>query len=203
MYLGRGQKLVGLVCICYTELVYAVKLPITVEEYLEGEEKSFVRHEYLAGQIYAMAGASKRHNQIVMNLVAALHGAARAKGCHIYASDMKLRVADDSFYYPDLMLVCNSSDNDYYETQACVLVEVLSPSTAEIDRREKLHAYQQLSDLKAYILIDSQKKDVLVYHKYLQTHWQERVYFQANGRIEIPCVDILIDIDTVYAGVDF
>ncbi len=111
----------------------------TTAEYLDMEAESSVKHEYLAGEVYAMPGASERHNRIALNVAYRFRTAARGGPCGVYISDMKLRIqTQSSFYYPDVMLTCQADDDPpLYKTAPCIVVEVLSPSTAAIDRREK------------------------------------------------------------------
>ncbi len=114
---------------------------LTVEEYLKLEQDVEVRHEYVAGQIYAMAGASEAHNLIVTNLIAILRPHLRGSSCRTFVSDMKVKVKTqqaDIFYYPDLLVTCDSNDNKkYFKTNPNLIVEVLSDSTETTDRREK------------------------------------------------------------------
>jgi Uma2 family endonuclease len=112
---------------------------ISVEDYLEGEKHSEIKHEYVSGYVYAMAGASDDHNRIVGNLFAALHACLRGKRCEPFGSDMKLKLADSQvFYYPDLMVTCDTADNaKYFRERPTILFEVLSPETERIDQRGK------------------------------------------------------------------
>lgn len=97
--------------------------PLTVEEYLELEEESSVRHEYVGGQIFAFAGAKEAHNLIVANLITGLRIAARNTPCRVYPSDMLLQAAEDAFYYPDVMTVCDAEDtNVIYKTRPCTVI---------------------------------------------------------------------------------
>ena len=112
---------------------------ISHQEYLAGEQCSNIRHEYLAGQVFAMAGAGEKHNRISLNIAFHLRAAARGKPCGVFISDMKLRVEpSDAYYYPDVMVTCDPTDNEsLYKRSPCLIVEVLSPTTESIDRREK------------------------------------------------------------------
>ncbi len=132
------------------------------EDYLRLEETGGIKHEYVDGEIYAMSGASRRHNMIAGNAYLRLRSQARGSGCEAYTSDVKLQVeAQNSFYYPDAMLVCGEDDaNTHYVTRPCIVVEVISPSTAVIDRREKLMAYRKLPSLAAYVLVESDRRQV-------------------------------------------
>ena len=134
----------------------ALKRPLLgVEEYLELEAKSPVKHDYVAGEIFALAGTTDRHNQLALNLVVALWASAKAKGCRVFASDVKVRTPGDVLYYPDVMVVCAEDTDPLVKTKPCITAEVLSKSTELVDRREKLVAYQSIETLQAYLLIAS------------------------------------------------
>ncbi|MDP2832723.1 MAG: Uma2 family endonuclease [Pseudomonadota bacterium] len=142
---------------------FAAEKPLcTPEEYLRLEETGEIKHEYVDGEIYAMSGASRRHNMIAINTTLRLKRQAKGTGCEAYTSDVKLYIAEqNSFYYPDAMLVCaEDSEDTHYVTRPCIVVEVISPSTAVIDRREKLMAYRKLPSLNAYLLIESDRRQV-------------------------------------------
>lgn len=130
---------------------------LSEQAYLEFEALSDIKHEYVAGEVYAMAGASERHNLITGNLFFNLRTATRGGHCKVFSSDMKLRMEDGLFYYyPDVLLVCNTDDNQqFYKEQPCFIAEVLSPSTSKIDQREKWLNYQKLPSLRYYLLVDS------------------------------------------------
>ena len=117
---------------------------ITVAEYLAGEEISDVKHEYLGGTVHAMAGATNRHNAIVLNSLAALHGQLRGKPCQPFNSDTKVRIELPDhirFYYPDAMFVCHSNPGgDHFQDPPVVVIEVLSDSTRRNDLGEKRDA---------------------------------------------------------------
>jgi len=120
-------------------------LSLTVAEYLESEKSSPMRHEYLAGQVYAMGGTSATHNLIAGNVFARLRAHLRGRPCRVFISDMKVRIeAVDFFYYPDVLVICDPEDSEeYFKTRPCLIIEVASPTTALIDKREKLLAYQK------------------------------------------------------------
>lgn len=148
----------------------------TAADYLEGEVHSTVRHEFVDGEIYAMAGAGEAHNLIAGNVFARLRSAVRGGPCRVFISDMKLHVAAwNAFYYPDVMVVCNAADathsNTHYKESPCVIVEVLSDSTAGIDRREKLLAYRTLESLREYVLIAQDQRQIDVYRRAPDGSW--------------------------------
>ena len=119
------------------------------------ERDSPVRHEYVGGMVHAMTGASRRHNRISLNIARKLADAAEGTPCRVYISDMKVLTPDDLGYYPDVMVACGSAPEDeYLETDPCLIVEVLSPNTESKDRREKLVAYMKIPSLRTYLILD-------------------------------------------------
>ena len=134
---------------------------LSESEYLESEELAPRKRECVAGETYAMAGASARHNRISLNVATKLDTAIRGTPCEVFIADMKVKVeAWRAFYYPDVMLVCPHPGDDHplYRIGPCLIVEVLSPSTASIDEREKWLHYRDLPSLRYYLLIDSEKR---------------------------------------------
>lgn len=132
---------------------------IRVADYLAAEESAELRSEYLGGLVYAMSGASVRHNRIVGNTFAALRSRVPA-GCEVFFESVKLHLrlqGLDWFYYPDAMICCDpADDHPLYRERPCLLVEVLSESTARIDRREKYLVYTQTPGLRGYLLLDQE-----------------------------------------------
>jgi len=176
--------------------------PLTVEEYLALEESASRKHEYVAGEIYAHAGATNRHNIIAGNIYALLWNAARGTDCRVYNSDTKLRAAEDIFYYPDIMVVCGGDDtgNDaVYQDAPCMVVEVASPSTASVDRREKLAAYKKLASLRTYLIVSQDERRV-------ERHWRDEggswwhADLSGEGRIPVPCSESRLTLDQIYEG---
>jgi Uma2 family endonuclease len=116
-----------------------VKTKISVEDYLAGEETSPVKYEYVYGEVYAMAGTSDKHNIIALNIASALNNHLRDSPCQPFMGDIKVRVSPHVYYYPDVLVSCEQNpENPYFRNEPILIVEVLSPSTQEIDRREKL-----------------------------------------------------------------
>ena len=147
---------------------------LTLEEYVKGELYSEVRHEYVAGQVYAMAGAGERHNRIALNVAFQLRASARGGPCGVFMSDMKVRVDSmDVCYYPDVTLVCDPSDNhEYLKRSPDLILEVLSASTEATDRREKWLAYRKIPSLRYYLLADSRKKQVEYFTRNTAGEWE-------------------------------
>lgn len=179
----------------------AANRPLTLEEYLAFEGDSPVRHEYVAGYIHAMSGATKRHNRIALNIAAGLMAAARGRPCRVYASDVKLRAAANIIYYPDVIVACGPEDDDpLVESGPCLVVEVLSPSTQVTDRREKLMFYRQMPGLHAYWIVHQERRLV-------ERHWRgedggwRHAELAEHGEVPAPCPDTRLSLDQIYEGI--
>ena len=171
-----------------SQLAILANLP--VEDYLTGETVSAVRHEYSAGQVYAMSGATRAHNRIAGNLFAALRAHYRGAGCQVFIETVKLRIrwqGEDYFYYPDVMVTCDTTDNasELYCERPCLLIEVLSASTARIDREEKLRAYTALPDLQTYLLVAQDAPRVSLYRR--GNDWRAENFAQLTDAVELNC----------------
>jgi Uma2 family endonuclease len=176
---------------------------LSVEEYLAGELRSEVRHEYVGGAVYAMAGASEEHNTIAMNLATALHSHFGDGPCRVFMVDMKVRLhiaREDVFYYPDLMVTCDARDTDrYFKRYPKVLMEVLSSETERTDRREKFLSYTQLESLEEYVLVAQHKREVTVFRR--STQWSPEVLTQAEQKLELPCLQFALSLSAIYRRV--
>ena len=154
----------------------AAQTYLTPAEYIDVERKAVTKSEYLSGRIIAMSGASNAHNIITMNTANQLYNQLLDRDCLVYGSDMRVRVQDPvSYFYPDVTVVCGEPrfEDDVFDTllNPTVVIEVLSPSTAAYDRREKFARYQQIASLKAYILI-SQNRMHLEHHLREGNEWR-------------------------------
>lgn len=175
---------------------------IGVDEYLDGEERASVRHEYVAGEVFAMAGATDAHATIALNLAAMLRAHVRGSPCRVYIAEMKLRVAPASaFFYPDLFVTCEPADADapLFKAHARVVVEVLSASTACYDRTDKFDAYRRLPSLEKYVLIDSRSRAVEVFERHPEG-WLLRP-LSADGRLTLASIGFACELDAVYEDV--
>jgi Uma2 family endonuclease len=176
---------------------------MSVDDYLALEEASDRKHEYVGGEVYALAGASEPHNLIVTNLtVEAALAARRGRQCRVLGSDMRLRVKTDVYYYPDLMVVCDVSDIDPRDkTRPCLVFEVGSPGTTSIDHREKLLAYRGIDSLQAYVIVEQASRSVIVHKRLPDDSWWRDEY-HGDGAIELPCPsEFTLTLDQIYAGV--
>jgi Uma2 family endonuclease len=179
----------------------------SVEEYLEMEEKSEVRHEYVAGQIFAMAGATEAHNLIAGNIYALLRPKLRRTGCRIFIADMKTRIeAVDAFYYPDVMATCEPFvRKSVFKSRPFLIVEVLSPSTTAIDRREKQTAYGKLDRIREYAIVHQDSRRIELHRKDDRGKWQTAILGENNALVleSLPAGPITLTMDEIYEDVIF
>jgi Uma2 family endonuclease len=177
---------------------------MSVAEYLRTELESPVKREYVDGFVYALhgqAGASKPHSRICANITEALNPDARRMGCRLYQSDMKLRLnGSTTFFYPDLLVACGPDNpDDDFETEPCLLIEVLSPSTAANDRLGKFGVYTGLPSLQTYLMIEQAERRIYAYER-RGDEWVLTELRQA-GEIALPCLGRRLSLDEVYIGV--
>ncbi len=129
---------------------------LTEDQYLAMELVSNERHELADGMVRAMTGASRRHNEIALNLAIALRIASSGSDCRVSVEGVRLRVTAKRHYYPDVMVSCAPpGDNEYTESQPCLVAEILSPTTSTIDRGEKRIAYFAITSMRHYLIIDT------------------------------------------------
>jgi Uma2 family endonuclease len=154
-------------------------LRISEDEYLQGELISDIKHEYIDGHVYAMAGASKNHERITGNIFAELRSLLRNTPCEPFASDLKVKTAR-GFFYPEVMVVCqDTSLNEYYAEAPVIIVEVLSNSTRRLDETVKKIAYQAIPTLQEYVLIEQDFVDVEICGR--SQGWVSEHYFMGDS----------------------
>lgn len=172
---------------------------LSVEDYLHFEQQGEIRHEYVDGQIYAMAGTTRHHNQICANLVYRLRGAVRGTPCRAYFSDVKVRIEfGNAFYYPDVVVGCDpGDDHELYLARPCLIIEVLSPSTENIDRREKLFAYRSLPSLREYVLIGTEEKKVEMFRRDDAGEWSLTT-LEMDDTLQLECIAATISLNDIY-----
>jgi Uma2 family endonuclease len=140
----------------------------SAEDYLTWEPTQLDRHEFLDGEVFAMAGAEDRHVTVAGNLYIALRQHLSGSPCRTYMSDMRLQVAAaNSYFYPDVLVTCSALDqaSPQVKTEPKLIIEVLSSSTAAYDRGLKFSHYRSLGSLEEYVLIDLDTRSTDVYRK--------------------------------------
>ncbi len=170
---------------------------ISSEEYLELELSSPIKHEYVAGEIFAMTGTSDSHNTIAGNLYMLLREHLRGTPCRVFMSDVKLKVeAADAYFYPDVMVTCETAPDSHFREQPKLIIEVLSDSTAKFDREDKRRMYQSLESLQEYILVAQACMDVRVYRR-SHEGWEMTIYTD-NAVIPLHSVALETAIERIY-----
>lgn len=182
----------------------AVKKPVfSAGDYLAWEAAQTEKHEYIAGEVFMMAGASDAHVTISLNLAAALRAHLRGKPCRTYIADMKLHIESaDAFFYPDVFVTCSAADAGLplFKREPLLIIEVLSKATAAFDRGGKFAYYRRLPSLREYVLIDGEQIAVDVFRRDAGGHWVLYPYGPGEG-VEFACVGLTLPIGTIYEDV--
>jgi Uma2 family endonuclease len=178
------------------------KQPLSVDEYLEAEKDSPIRHEYIDGQIFAMAGASDRHNRIAINFTGAFDRHLGDGPCEVFVADMKVWVSESVFYYPDVVVACDGPGADaYYRRQPRLIVEVSSPATERIDRNEKFQAYKQIKSLKEYVIVAQDHVQVEVFRRARGDRWSSHLLTDLNEELHLESVGLTLTLAAMYRRV--
>lgn len=182
------------------------KQPITVSEYLSGELIAVQKHEYVDGTVYAMTGATTRHNRIATNATGAIYSQLRKKACQVFNSDMKIRVRQSRsvrFYYPDLSVVCQPNpDSDLFQDHPVVIVEVLSDSTRRVDEYEKREAYLTINSLNCYLMLEQDRPAAIVYRRG-ENGFQREDYEGLETVINLGEIGCQLSLNEVYDNLTF
>jgi Uma2 family endonuclease len=181
---------------------------ISPQEYLRQERASDTKHEYLAGEIVAEAGASLTHNYIVANLLREIGAFLKGRSCRITPSDLRISIPSaNSYTYPDAIIICGKPEmeDDKFDTvtNPAVIFEVLSGSTKEYDSGNKFLYYQRIPSLKEYILIDSLKKSATIYTRQSTDLWKIETFEDSNAVLSIKTIDYRLSFDDLYFEVEF
>lgn len=180
---------------------------VSIEAYLEAEEFAQEKHEYYAGEVYAMAGASVPHNRIVRNTLSGIDAFLNGKKCEVFPSDLKIHVqTKSSFVYPDLSIICDGlqfyKDRNDIVTNPSVIIEVMSQHTERYDRGKKFMLYRQLPSVKEYVLISSMEARVEKFSK-TPDAWTMKEYSDGESILQIDSIEYRIAISEIYRNVIF
>jgi Uma2 family endonuclease len=178
---------------------------MSVEAYLAWEPQQETRYEYVHGEVLAMTGGTVPHNDIAINLLTLLLPQIRTQGCRINMADVKLQIDTSGlYYYPDLIVSCDPRDRNArkFIQFPKLIVEVLSPGTADKDRGDKFRDYQTIPTLQEYLLIDSEKISAECYRRGEGRMW---LYFPytAGDAIALESLGISLEIEQLYTGINF
>jgi Uma2 family endonuclease len=176
---------------------------MSVADYLAFEATSAIKHEFVGGEVHAMSGASKEHNLIALNIASLLRQKLRGGLCQVFMSDFKvcLEVArDDIFYYPDVVVSCHTSGIEkYFLRFPTLIVEVLSPSTEHIDRREKLMNYRTAQTLEEYVVVSQERREVTIFRR--AQGWGGETHTAPEARVEFLSLKQALSLAEIYEGV--
>ena len=179
---------------------------VSVEDYLAGELESPIKHEYLGGFVYAMAGARIVHNRIASRTLGVLFTRLQGKRCEPFNSDTKIRVRlpkQIRFYYPDVSVVCRSNPAlDSFQDHPAAIFEVLSRKTRRLDEGEKKDAYLTIPSLRVYGLIETERARVVV-HRWTKKGFLCEVYEGLDAVIPLPEIEAELPLAEIYDGVEF
>ena len=172
-----------------------VEEKISEEDYLEGELRSDIKHEYVDGEVYAMSGAKAAHNRIAGNVYRKFGNHLEGSLCESFASDMKVKTGS-KYFYPDVLVDCsNLDDGDLFTESPVILVEVLSRSTRKIDETIKRTAYLKIPTLQEYVLIEQDLVDVEVVRR--SEGWQSKRYFLGD-EITFESIGLTLSVEGIY-----
>lgn len=177
---------------------------LSVEDYLQLEAESPIKHEYINGGVYAMAGASDTHVTIALNIAALLRSHVRGSGCRVYIADMKTRIeARNCFYYPDVMVTCDPRDQETstYKRFPKLIIEVLSDSTEAFDRGDKFADYQTLEPLEEYVLINTRHQRVECFRRNAEGLWVLQYYTPETHHFELHSLNFSDTLAALYEDV--
>ncbi|MEH2266225.1 Uma2 family endonuclease [Nostoc sp.] len=178
---------------------------LTPEAYLELEEKSNIKHEYIDGQVYAMAGTTDTHNTITGNLFLLIRNHFRGSNCRVYFADIKAQLEKrNRFYYPDLIVTCDPKDRETstYKRFPKLIIEVLSESTEGFDRGDKFNDYQTLDSLEEYVLVNSKHQRVETFRRNDQGLWVLQTYTPEEQTFELQSINLIAPFAELYENVE-
>ncbi|MBD2715979.1 Uma2 family endonuclease [Microvirga sp. STR05] len=187
------------------EPVFTPPRRYTVEEYFALEEVSEQRHEYFEGEVYAMSGATSRHNLIAQNCAFALRQGVRGKGCKVFLEGVQLAVQTNQYYtYPDVMVTCHPDDIEAERTMhhPVLIIEILSPSTADHDRSWKFNQYKRLPSLQHYLLVSQHTCLVEWFRREPSGVWSFTPLGELTDTLELPELAITLRVADIYDEID-
>ena len=176
---------------------------ISAKEYLEMERDATCRHEFIDGVVYMMAGASRQHNTISLDIRGLLRGRL-ARPCQPFALDVKVLVqtaTTERYFYPDVLVTCSDLDNDADITkQPVLIIEVVSESTKDFDRGDKFVAYRLLPSFQEYLLVQQDRPEIELFRK--RTGWQPEM-FSMGREITLESVQLKLPVAAFYQDANF
>lgn len=168
---------------------------ISEQEYLQDYDNDpLQKYELIDGVIYAQAGASRNHNKIALNTAAQLQQYLKDNPCQPFISDLKVKV-EQNYFYPDVVVDCG--DDEYMADKPVLIMEILSKTTAFLDKTKKLWEYAKIPTLQEYATIAQDEKKITLYRR--DNDWQGETI--TVGMVEFKSIDIKISVDEIYQGI--
>jgi len=184
-----------------------VAVKITPQEYLAFERQATEKHEFVDGIIYAMSGASKEHNFISSNITGELYLAFKKRPCVVCANDMRVKVNESDYVYPDVIAVCGDAqfEDNTFDTLSnpTVIIEILSDSTECYDKKLKAKLYHALNTVQDLVLISQTHCYMEHYHRQTATQWLFTIISQMDEKLTLPSVNVTIAVQDIYDKVSF
>ena len=180
----------------------------SLQQYFALEKKSQIKHEYFNGEIFAMTGASFNHNQVIVNISSELHQQLKHKSCRPLVNDMRVKVSTTGLYtYPDVVVFCGKPELekiDGLETllNPVLIVEVLSPTTANYDKGVKFDFYRAIESFQLYLLVDQTIPHVILYVKQSDGKWLMSETKDLESKIELPFINCELGLKDIYQGLN-
>lgn len=179
---------------------------ITPEEYLEGEEMSELRHEYVNGRVFAMSGASDKQNEIAFDVAALLKSHLKGGPCKTFLLDLKVEARRDGqrcYYYPDVFVTCDPADAEspLVKRHPVLIVEVLSPSTWRVDEGEKLRNYAAIPSVEEVVLIAQDWPEVIIHRR--ANDWTQESFIRPEDRVRFASIHLEVSLAEIYASIPF
>ncbi|MBK8027612.1 MAG: Uma2 family endonuclease [Chloroflexi bacterium] len=178
----------------------------TPQEYLAFERAAETRHEFVDGEVFDMAGASRAHQKIAGNLFAGLHVRLRGRDCGAYMTDMRVQVEDWHYTYPDVIAVCGEEhieDVQHMDTllNPTVIIEVLSPTTEQYDRGEKFRRYRGIESLQEYVLVAQDRPMIERFTRQTDGTWQFVALEGLDAEMRLESIGCALPLADVYEKV--
>ena len=181
---------------------------MTPEEYLQLERQSETKHEYFDGEIFAMAGASRKHCKISANLMRSMGNKLHQTSCNVYANDFRVKVKETGLYtYPDVIITCGKEilEDQVKDTllNPLIIIEILSPSTESYDRGKKFSHYRQIESLQNYVLVSQDEPHIELFERQINHQWILSEKVGLENSIELPAIEYTLPLAEVYDKIDF
>ncbi len=181
---------------------------ISAEEYLAEERAATEKHEYYQGEIFAMSGASLKHNKLFSNVFSDIANKLKGKGCQPFGSDLRIHIPENTLYtYPDISVFCGDPNltDDHFDTATnpTLIIEILSKTTRDYDLGGKFKLYRDIKSLQAYLVVDSLSIYAELHTKQTNNQWQLQEFKNNNDIIPIDCLEINILVKDIYENISF